>query len=201
VSPILDPATRTAPIEIEIPNSDFRLKPGMYARVSITTNTNKDALVVPANAVVDLGGRRGVFTPVNESAIFRSLQLGTETGTVIEVLGGLTDGDTVITTGAGALRDGDRIVLPEGAGGLPGGGSGRFGRGGTRRGGAAAPAGAEPSTAAPASGPRLGGDSQGRASEAGGSPQAGRLTGDGRARGPRVGENGSANAVPSAPPS
>ena len=73
VSPVLDPATRTAPIEIEIPNPGYRLKPGMYARVSITTDTQKDALVVPADAVVDLGGRRGVFTPLNESAVFRAL--------------------------------------------------------------------------------------------------------------------------------
>ncbi|HKE85237.1 MAG TPA: efflux RND transporter periplasmic adaptor subunit, partial [Vicinamibacterales bacterium] len=61
VSPVLDPATRTAPIEIEIPNKEFRLKPGMYARVGITTDVKKEALVVPVNAVVDLGGRRGVF--------------------------------------------------------------------------------------------------------------------------------------------
>jgi len=65
VSPVLDPATRTAPIEIEIPNGGFRLKPGMYARVGILTGTQKDALVVPAGAVVDLGGRRGVFMPLN----------------------------------------------------------------------------------------------------------------------------------------
>jgi HlyD family secretion protein len=126
VSPVLDPATRTAPIEIEIPNQGYRLKPGMYARVSILTDTTKDALVVPADAVVDLGGRRGVFTPLNESAVFRSLQIGTEAGNIVEILGGLAEGDVVITTGAGALRDGDRILLP-----------GR-GEGGGRRGGNAA---------------------------------------------------------------
>ena len=59
VSPVVDPTTRTTSIEIEIPNGDFRLKPGMYARVGISTGTKKDALVVPSNAVVDLGGRRG----------------------------------------------------------------------------------------------------------------------------------------------
>ena len=190
VSPILDPATRTAPIEIEIPNSGYRLKPGMYARVSITTDTNKDALVVPAGAVVDLGGRRGVFTPVNQSAIFRSLQLGTETGDLIEVLGGLADGDTVITTGAGALRDGDRIVLPEGAGGRADGGQGRFGRGATR--GAGAP------------GQRSGGDSQGPAAAAGGSLEGGRVTADGRAGreggSGRGGRRGGQNGAPGAPP-
>src|SRR4029450_13594394 len=116
VSPVLDPATRTAPIEVEIPNSEFRLKPGMYARVGITTDIKKAALVVPVNAVVDLGGRRGVFQPLNESAIFRSVQVGTEQREYVEILGGLTEGDTVITTGAGALRDGDRITLSGGGG-------------------------------------------------------------------------------------
>ena len=138
VSPVLDPATRTAPIEIEIPNADFRLKPGMYARVGITTNTRKDALVVPASAVVDLGGRRGVFTPLNESAVFRAITTGTEQMALVEVLGGLAEGDTVITTGSGALRDGDRIVLPGGRGDA----RGQFGRGrgGRGQGGAGNPA-------------------------------------------------------------
>jgi membrane fusion protein (multidrug efflux system) len=140
VSPVLDPATRTAPIEIEIPNADFRLKPGMYARVGITTNTRKDALVVPASAVVDLGGRRGVFTPLNESAVFRAITTGTEQMALVEVLGGLAEGDTVITTGSGALRDGDRIVLP-GGGGEERGQFGR-GRGGRSQGDAGTPAAA-----------------------------------------------------------
>jgi HlyD family secretion protein len=126
VSPILDPATRTASIEIEIPNPDFRLKPGMYARVGIVTNTRKEALVAPANAVVDLGGRRGVFQPLNNSAVFRTVQVGTEQLNQVEILGGIAEGEQVITTGAGALRDGDRILLP----GDEGGGEGRGRRGG-----------------------------------------------------------------------
>jgi membrane fusion protein, multidrug efflux system len=108
VSPVLDPATRTAPIEIEIPNGDFRLKPGMYARVGITTDVKKDALVVPVNAVVDLGGRRGVFQPQGDSAVFHSVQVGSEEKDLVEIVGGINEGDYVITTGAGALRDGDQ---------------------------------------------------------------------------------------------
>jgi membrane fusion protein, multidrug efflux system len=114
VAPVLDPATRTAPIEIEIPNSDFRLKPGMYARVGITTGRSKDALVVPVNAVIDLGGRRGVFIPLNNQAVFRSVQIGSEQRNFIEILGGLSEGDRVITTGAGSLRDGDSILFVDG---------------------------------------------------------------------------------------
>ena len=144
VSPVLDPTTRTAPIEIEIPNSDYRLKPGMYARVNITTGTKKDALVVPSNAVVDLGGRRGVFQAQNETAVFRVIQVGLEQADVVEVVGGLTENETVITTGASALRDGDRVVLPNQSGGeRDGAASARSGARGAGRRGAGSGAGGE----------------------------------------------------------
>ena len=116
VSPVLDPATRTAPIEVEIPNPDYRLKPGMYARVSITTDTTKDALVVPAAAIADLGGRRGVFQVLNDSAVFRTVQVGAELPDMVELLAGVEEGEQVITTGARALRDGDRVVVAGGDG-------------------------------------------------------------------------------------
>jgi HlyD family secretion protein len=168
VAPVLDPATRTAPIEIEIPNPDFRLKPGMYARVGITTDVKKDTLVVPVNAVADLGGRRGVFQHVNGVAIFRTVELGTEAGELVEVLGGLADGDQVITTGARALRDGDRIQLAGGAEG---------GRRGGRSGDGASPA-------APA-----GGAQEGRGRVNGGASSGRRSGGDGSGR--RLGGDGS----------
>ena len=139
VSPILDQATRTAPIEIEIANPTYRLKPGMYARVGITLDTKKDALVVPANALVDLGGRRGVFLPLSETAVFRAVQVGTEQGDIVEILGGLTEGNEVITTGSGQLRDGDRIVIA----------GGRGGRGGRGRGGDGAGQGSDSASARP----------------------------------------------------
>ena len=156
VSPVLDPATRTAPIEIEIPNPTFRLKPGMYARVGITTQTKKEALVLPSNAVVDLGGRRGVFQVQNETAVFRTVQVGTEQGAIVEILGGLSEGDEVISTGAGALRDGDRVALPGRADG---------GRG--RRGGQA---GASSDQGAPA--PAARGEAQGHPAAGGSGPAA-----------------------------
>ena len=61
VAPVLDPATRTAQMEVEIANPQFRLKPGMYARVALKVAERQNTLVVPRNAVVDIDGRRGVF--------------------------------------------------------------------------------------------------------------------------------------------
>jgi RND family efflux transporter MFP subunit len=111
VAPVLDPATRTAQIEVEIPNPTKRLKPGMYARVNLTIEQRANALVVPANAVIDREGQRGVFLANNNTAAFRQVQVGIEDSARVEILNGLTEKDQVITTGAAALQDGDRILL------------------------------------------------------------------------------------------
>ena len=123
VAPVLDPTTRTAQIEVEIPNPGYRLKPGMYARVSVTTNEKPSALLVPRNAVVDLDGKRGVFVAQEQVASFREITLGIEDTGRLEVVSGITDQDKFVTTGAAALRDGDRILVSTGKpGGGPGGG-------------------------------------------------------------------------------
>jgi RND family efflux transporter MFP subunit len=124
VAPVLDPATRTAQIEVEIPNPGHRLKPGMYARVTMTIEQRAKALTVPSNAVVTIEGKRGVFVARNNTAAFRPVEIGIEDGTRVEIRDGLNDGDPVVTTGAAALQNGDRIVLPNqgsgsGQGGAP----------------------------------------------------------------------------------
>src|SRR5262249_20174927 len=58
MAPVFDPATRTAAMEIEVPNPGFRLKPGMYARVKLAAERRSNALVIPRNAIVDIEGQR-----------------------------------------------------------------------------------------------------------------------------------------------
>jgi RND family efflux transporter MFP subunit len=142
VAPVFDPATRTAEMEIEIPNSGYRLKPGMYARVQLTVDSKANALTVPRNALVEIDGKPGVFiaqsapaaqgqpgqaqgqqAPPALTAKFLPVQTGIRDGEHVEITSGIQDGARVITTGAGALKDGDRIVAagaqgrgPEGRG-------------------------------------------------------------------------------------
>ncbi len=132
VAPVFDPATRTAVMEIEVPNPGFRLKPGMFARVRLTVDRRTDALTVPRNAVVDTEGKRGVFMVDAQTARFREVQTGLTDGERVEIVAGLAEGDRVITVGALALRDGDRVTLIEAAG--KGGGRGRGERGGGKGG-------------------------------------------------------------------
>jgi RND family efflux transporter MFP subunit len=135
VAPVFDAATRTASMEIEVPNPGYRLKPGMFARVKLTAERRPDALTVPRNAVVDSDGRRGVFLIDGQSAKFQAVRTGLQDNERIEILEGLAEGTRVITTGALALREGDRITPMN----MPGQRGGRQGAtpGGGRQGGAA----------------------------------------------------------------
>ena len=142
IAPVLDPATRTGQIEVEIANANFRLKPGMYAKVSFIVDKKDNALVIPTTALVDLGGNRGVFTASateqGQVATFKKIDVGIVNQTLAEVTAGLSEGDHIVTTGAAALREGDRILMPGQTApeGRQGGGRGGGNRGGQgRRGG------------------------------------------------------------------
>lgn len=111
IAPVLDPSTRTAQMEVEVRNDDFRLKPGMYARVQFTVRDHANALVVPRNAVVDVEGRRGVFVADGGVARFTAIETGIQEPDRVEVTSGLADGVSIVTTGAAALRDGDPLQL------------------------------------------------------------------------------------------
>jgi len=125
LSPVLDPTTRTAQMEVEIANAQFRLKPGMYARVDLTVEDKNDVLVIPKIALVDSQGERGVYQPGDDSkAKFKPVKVGIENSDTAEILEGLAEGEQIVSTGAGALRRDDQLVIA----GMPGDG-GRGGRG------------------------------------------------------------------------
>jgi membrane fusion protein, multidrug efflux system len=143
VAPVLDPATRTASIEVEIENPNARLKPGMYAKVEFNVDHRDNTLVVPASAVVDVRGSRGVFQPSKgeqgDVATFKPIEVGLSDANLVEVIAGLGEGETIVTTGAAALREGDRIILPgqdPNAAAPAGGGRRGNARGGSPRGAA-----------------------------------------------------------------
>ncbi len=191
VAPVLDPATRTAQIEVEVQNATFRLKPGMYAKVDFVVERRDNTLVVPANAVVDVRGAKGVFLPdEGDVARFRPVTLGMSRTDLVEIVDGLAEGTRVVTTGAAALREGDRVIVlganggngrggRGGRGGPGGNDGGRAGAGGPGMGGpgaaapgATAPGAGAPGATAPGGGPRGAGNGEGRGRR-GGTPSTG----------------------------
>lgn len=132
VSPVLDPQTRTAEMEIEIPNPGSLLKPGMYARVSLTVDQRRGVVLAPKTGVVDYDGQRGVFVITEEqTAEFVPVRVGIDDTDTVEILSGLQEGQRIVVVGASSLRQGDTLVIA-GEAARPGQGRPGMGQGGPR---------------------------------------------------------------------
>lgn len=107
----LDPSTRTMQVEIDVPNGDGKLSPGMYADVSLNIQRSGDALVVPVQAV-DQSGSRPFVMLVNAANKVekRPIQIGVATANRVEVLGGLQDGDKVIVANLATFQPGEQVT-------------------------------------------------------------------------------------------
>lgn len=109
----LDPASRTLGVEAEIPNPDGRLRPGMLARMEVSRQTLEGAVLVPLEAVVDLGERRALFVVVDGKARRRIVELGPVIGERVVVLSGLEPGEPVIVEGEQRVADGQPVEVAE----------------------------------------------------------------------------------------
>ncbi|HJZ13213.1 MAG TPA: efflux RND transporter periplasmic adaptor subunit, partial [Acidobacteriota bacterium] len=99
VYPDLNSMTRTLKARIEFRNSDFSLKPGMYANVELDTGHGA-GLVIPSDAVLDSGDRKIVFVQKTEGEFEpRQVELGEYLGDQVVVTKGLKAGEKVVTSG------------------------------------------------------------------------------------------------------
>jgi len=115
VSPVLDPASRTLRIRLYFAGSaDPRIKAGMFATVSLVTNTRRDVPVIPRGAVINTYGSWIVFTVDDRNiASRREITLGLENEDFIEVLSGIETGENVVSAGQNFLSDGDLVRVVE----------------------------------------------------------------------------------------
>ena len=110
VSPVLDPASRTLRIRLRFNRQDNRIRAGMFATVSLVTNTRRDVPVIPREAVINTYGSWLVFVvDGGNTARRRTITLGLENENSIEVLEGLEMGDLVVSAGQNFLSDGDPV--------------------------------------------------------------------------------------------
>jgi HlyD family secretion protein len=113
VSPAVDPSTTTVEVWVEAPNPGERSKPGTTAHVSVNTGEIKNAVVVPAAALLssDEGGDKVMIAGADGRAHESKVQTGIRNGDRIQIIGGVKPGDQVITEGALGLEDGARIKV------------------------------------------------------------------------------------------
>jgi Cu(I)/Ag(I) efflux system membrane fusion protein len=98
INPFLEAAKRTAKVRIDIPNPEFKLRPGMYANVELGMEMG-EGLLVPASAVMPTGLREIAFVDKGNGKLEpRVVQLGEQIGDHYEVKSGLAEGERVIAS-------------------------------------------------------------------------------------------------------
>ncbi len=111
VSPAVDQATRTFPVEILVDNSDRRLKPGFFAKGNILTRADENVLAVPDAAISTLAGDSSVFV-VNQNKVTKQpVTLGARSDTLVEIVTGLKGDEMLATTNLSELADGVTIAV------------------------------------------------------------------------------------------
>jgi len=109
IPPALDLQSRTAEIQITIPNPDYLLNPGMFGQAKIVIRSNAGALLAPIQAVVSRGDQDFVFVVRGGKAYRRLVQKGLTRDTFVEIIKGLAFGEQVVTAGQELLQDGSPI--------------------------------------------------------------------------------------------
>lgn len=111
VSPVVDPATGTFKISIEITDPTRRLKPGMFGRINIVYDMHEDAMRIPRSAIVEEAGQSAVYVVADNVAERRIIRTGYADGGQIEVLEGLGETEVFVIVGQTSLKNGSKVSI------------------------------------------------------------------------------------------
>ena len=114
VVPVGDPASRSFRINVRAKNPDYLLKSGMFARLRVLTAIHQNVLAIPVDALHLEGQQAYVFT-IDSTNVAHKIPI--KTGIMelhwVEVLSGVTDGETIVTIGKDALVEGERVNVAD----------------------------------------------------------------------------------------
>jgi multidrug efflux pump subunit AcrA (membrane-fusion protein) len=111
--------SRTAKLEVAVPNPEHSLRPGMLVRLSVEVARRDDVLLAPSDALTITGEHKGgapVYRAVvveQGKAVERMVRLGLREGTKVEVLEGLSAGEQLVIRGQHILSHGDAVTIME----------------------------------------------------------------------------------------
>ncbi|MDE5636430.1 MAG: efflux RND transporter periplasmic adaptor subunit [Alistipes sp.] len=114
IHPALDATTRTFTVEVEVPNADRRLRPGMFARTTFDMG-EKQGVLVPDVAVQKQVGsaERYLYVIEDGRAVRRSVKVGRQVGSSLDILSGVEPGEQVAVTALSRLYDGAPVEIKE----------------------------------------------------------------------------------------
>ncbi len=115
VSPVLDTTSRTMSVKLRLVKADERVKVGMYARVRLVTESIRDAIVVPSNAIVTRSGKPYLFVVESKGSDNHakvrlvSIVPGLSVDNKTEIAKGISAGDEIVIKGQNLLDDGANV--------------------------------------------------------------------------------------------
>lgn len=111
VYPSLDANTRTFPVEVRIANNDQRVRPGMFARVTLNFGTQTRVMLPDQSIVKQTGsGEQYVYVLNADSTVsHKTVVLGRRMGAEYEAVSGVSDGQTLVVFGQTLLNDGHKV--------------------------------------------------------------------------------------------
>ncbi|MBY0308344.1 MAG: efflux RND transporter periplasmic adaptor subunit, partial [Phycisphaerales bacterium] len=112
VSPVVDAESRMLSVQVEVPNDQHAVKPGLFTRGRIAVGEKPDALFVPSGALVTFAGVKKVFTVKDGKAVEHVVETGERREGWIEVTAGLEGDADVVVKGAGRLTRGTPVATP-----------------------------------------------------------------------------------------
>jgi RND family efflux transporter MFP subunit len=111
ISPVIDPASGTFRVTVELSGEQQRLRPGMFGRFSIIYDQRDEVVLVPVEAVLSEDGRSAVFVIRDGQAERRAVVPGYRNNGHFEITEGLEAGELVVTTGQASLRTGSAVLV------------------------------------------------------------------------------------------
>ena len=113
IRPVIDPLTRTTQVEIILPNPRHRIKPGMFAKVDLILQKERNVQIIPFDAVLGEADKY-VLVAQNGLAVKKPITLGLQQDDNVEVRSGLTAQDKVIVLGERVITEGAKIMETSG---------------------------------------------------------------------------------------
>jgi membrane fusion protein, multidrug efflux system len=109
IDPLIDESGRSILLRANLPNQDGRLRPGLFARITLVLNERNDAIQVPEQALMPQGQDQFVFKVVDGKAALTKVEVGIRRDGMAEIVSGLGPNDRVVTAGQLKIRDGAAI--------------------------------------------------------------------------------------------
>lgn len=112
IHPTIDPATRTFKVEIHLRNENSKVRPGMFASVTLQLGS-QEMMMIPDTSVGTLPGtsQKFVYIIENGKAVHRNISVGSVIGTEVIVTEGLSLQDQIIISGLSGLKSGDTVSI------------------------------------------------------------------------------------------